>query len=337
MAELAAGRPRSPLLSYERGRRRVPLTPADVNSHVRVAHRRRVHGEGLPHAARHDLRGRDARADRHGRHREGSQARRAARRRARPPRRSATPPRSRAAATSIPRVLKAYERGELLDLDAVAGVRDPAAASSAERRAPRGLAWAGDVARTAPCGDGMPRRPSCCSGSSCSAARSASRAVLLLVLPLGRAAHRSPCRRRRSAINVVGSLLLGLVVGWLDDRHRRARARSSAPACSAGSRPTARSRCRSWGCAETTRRRGALARGRRRPCGRARRRRSSVCFIGRRLADDARRSSHRRRPNERLGRARRRRGRRRRRRGSAVPRRRARHARAARSASRSAS
>ena len=34
-AELSAGRPRSPLLSYKRGARRVPLTPADVNSHVR--------------------------------------------------------------------------------------------------------------------------------------------------------------------------------------------------------------------------------------------------------------------------------------------------------------
>lgn len=32
---LSAGRPRSALLSYERGRRRVPLTPADVNTHVR--------------------------------------------------------------------------------------------------------------------------------------------------------------------------------------------------------------------------------------------------------------------------------------------------------------
>ncbi len=36
MAELATGRPRSALLSYERGRRRVPLTPADVNAHVRA-------------------------------------------------------------------------------------------------------------------------------------------------------------------------------------------------------------------------------------------------------------------------------------------------------------
>lgn len=35
MAELGAGRPRSPLLSYRRGNRRVALTPADVNSHVR--------------------------------------------------------------------------------------------------------------------------------------------------------------------------------------------------------------------------------------------------------------------------------------------------------------
>ncbi|SFR89910.1 DNA topoisomerase IB [Microbacterium sp. cf046] len=35
MAELSGGRPRSPLLSYQRGNRRVPLTPADVNSHVR--------------------------------------------------------------------------------------------------------------------------------------------------------------------------------------------------------------------------------------------------------------------------------------------------------------
>lgn len=35
MSELNSGRPRSPLLSYRRGNRRVPLTPADVNSHVR--------------------------------------------------------------------------------------------------------------------------------------------------------------------------------------------------------------------------------------------------------------------------------------------------------------
>lgn len=35
MAILAAGRPRSALLSYERNRRRVPLTPTDVNAHVR--------------------------------------------------------------------------------------------------------------------------------------------------------------------------------------------------------------------------------------------------------------------------------------------------------------
>ena len=35
VGELGAGRPRSPLLSYRRGNRRVPLTPADVNSHVR--------------------------------------------------------------------------------------------------------------------------------------------------------------------------------------------------------------------------------------------------------------------------------------------------------------
>jgi DNA topoisomerase I len=35
ITELSAGRPRSSLLSYRRGSRRVPLTPADVNSHVR--------------------------------------------------------------------------------------------------------------------------------------------------------------------------------------------------------------------------------------------------------------------------------------------------------------
>ncbi len=35
MTELSAGRPRSPLLAYRRGNRRAPLTPADVNSHVR--------------------------------------------------------------------------------------------------------------------------------------------------------------------------------------------------------------------------------------------------------------------------------------------------------------
>lgn len=36
IALLAAGRPGSPLLSYERGRRRVPLTPKDVNVYVRT-------------------------------------------------------------------------------------------------------------------------------------------------------------------------------------------------------------------------------------------------------------------------------------------------------------
>jgi DNA topoisomerase IB len=36
MAELAAGRPRAPLLAYQRGRRRVPLTPGDVNAYVRA-------------------------------------------------------------------------------------------------------------------------------------------------------------------------------------------------------------------------------------------------------------------------------------------------------------
>jgi DNA topoisomerase IB len=35
MAELQTGRPRASLLSYRRGSRRIPLTPADVNSHVR--------------------------------------------------------------------------------------------------------------------------------------------------------------------------------------------------------------------------------------------------------------------------------------------------------------
>ncbi|WP_106815819.1 DNA topoisomerase IB [Microbacterium timonense] len=33
---LAAGRPRSPLLAWDRGRRRVPLTPAEVNAYVRA-------------------------------------------------------------------------------------------------------------------------------------------------------------------------------------------------------------------------------------------------------------------------------------------------------------
>ncbi|MBU4466293.1 MAG: DNA topoisomerase IB [Actinobacteria bacterium] len=35
IAQLSAGRPRSPLLAYDRARRRVPLRPADVNAHVR--------------------------------------------------------------------------------------------------------------------------------------------------------------------------------------------------------------------------------------------------------------------------------------------------------------
>jgi len=36
ISELVAGRPRSPLLAYAQGRRRVPLTPRDVNAHVRA-------------------------------------------------------------------------------------------------------------------------------------------------------------------------------------------------------------------------------------------------------------------------------------------------------------
>jgi len=36
MAELSGGRPGSALLAYERGRRRVPLSPAEVNAHVRT-------------------------------------------------------------------------------------------------------------------------------------------------------------------------------------------------------------------------------------------------------------------------------------------------------------
>jgi DNA topoisomerase IB len=35
VAELRTGRPRAPLLAYVRGRRRVPLTPGDVNAYVR--------------------------------------------------------------------------------------------------------------------------------------------------------------------------------------------------------------------------------------------------------------------------------------------------------------
>lgn len=36
VAALAAGRPAAPLLAYTRGRRRVPLTPKDVNAYVRA-------------------------------------------------------------------------------------------------------------------------------------------------------------------------------------------------------------------------------------------------------------------------------------------------------------
>jgi DNA topoisomerase IB len=36
LSELAAGRPRAPLLTYQRGRRRVALTPGDVNAYVRA-------------------------------------------------------------------------------------------------------------------------------------------------------------------------------------------------------------------------------------------------------------------------------------------------------------
>ncbi|HAQ59474.1 MAG TPA: topoisomerase I, partial [Microbacterium sp.] len=36
ISELVVGRPRSPLLAYSRGRRRVPLTPRDVNAYVRA-------------------------------------------------------------------------------------------------------------------------------------------------------------------------------------------------------------------------------------------------------------------------------------------------------------
>jgi DNA topoisomerase-1 len=36
VADLTPGRPRAPLLSYRRGRRRVPLSPSDVNAYVRA-------------------------------------------------------------------------------------------------------------------------------------------------------------------------------------------------------------------------------------------------------------------------------------------------------------
>jgi DNA topoisomerase IB len=36
LEQLTAGRPRSPLLAYRRGRRRVPLTPGEVNAYIRV-------------------------------------------------------------------------------------------------------------------------------------------------------------------------------------------------------------------------------------------------------------------------------------------------------------
>lgn len=36
MADLSRGKPRSPLLAYQDGRRRVPLTPSEVNAHVKT-------------------------------------------------------------------------------------------------------------------------------------------------------------------------------------------------------------------------------------------------------------------------------------------------------------
>ena len=117
MTELAAGRPRSALLSYaDAARRRVPLTPADVNSHVRS-----LTGGAFTAKDFRTLRGTifaaetlarigtvDTAKDRQARGAaRGRRDRRGAREHARGGAR---------AATSIPRVWKAYQRGELLDL-----------------------------------------------------------------------------------------------------------------------------------------------------------------------------------------------------------------------------
>ena len=102
MAELATGRPRSALLSYERGRRRVPLTPADVNAHVRS-----LTGGAFTAKDFRTLRGTIFAAETLARigtvdTAKDRQARRARSPSPRPPRRSATLPRSPAGATSIP-------------------------------------------------------------------------------------------------------------------------------------------------------------------------------------------------------------------------------------------
>ena len=127
MAELAAGRP---ALGAAVVRTRPAARAADAGGRQRaraVADRRRLHREGLPDAPRHDLRGRDARADRHGRHRQGPQARRARSPSRRPPRRSGNTPAVARGSYIDPRVWKAYERGRAARSGGLAGVRDPAA------------------------------------------------------------------------------------------------------------------------------------------------------------------------------------------------------------------
>ena len=116
MDELNAGRPRSPLLSYRRGNRRVPLTPADVNSHVRS-----LTGGAFTAKDFRTLRGTILAAEALARigtvdpERTASAPR--CSRSARPPTRSATPRRWRADSYIDPGVFTAYRRGELLALD----------------------------------------------------------------------------------------------------------------------------------------------------------------------------------------------------------------------------
>ena len=116
VSELVVGRPRAPLLAYRKGKQRVPLTPEEVNAYIREIAGGPVHGEGLPHAPRHDPRRRGARAHGHRRHR----ARSASSAEALAVRATAealgnTPAVARSSYID-PRVFARYARGRLLDL-----------------------------------------------------------------------------------------------------------------------------------------------------------------------------------------------------------------------------
>ena len=130
MGELGAGRPRSPLLSYRRGNRRVPLTPADVNSHVRS-----LTGGAFTAKDFRTLRGTIMAAETLARIGTVDTAKERKRAETLAVRATAdalgnTPAVARSSYID-PAVFKAYERGEAARAGRLARVRDPAAALGA--------------------------------------------------------------------------------------------------------------------------------------------------------------------------------------------------------------